>query len=128
MEELIGSLQTFEFAIDDRYEKKNKSISFISNSIDGEKQCNLDNDEGLSNVILLLGVQFYKVVRRVDIRSRSNFKNISPDINKNYDTQRKAGAEKEAIQSNGIQCYECECFGHTRVECPSYIKNQITGF
>jgi len=31
-DELIGSLQTFEFAINDRYEKKKKSIAFVSNT------------------------------------------------------------------------------------------------
>lgn len=32
VEELIGSLQTFEMAISDQSEKKNKSIAFLSNA------------------------------------------------------------------------------------------------
>ena len=38
VEELIGSLKTFEFAISDRFEKKNKSITFISDTEDEEDQ------------------------------------------------------------------------------------------
>ena len=36
VEELVGSLQTFELAINERSEKKNKSIAFISNTNDEE--------------------------------------------------------------------------------------------
>lgn len=32
LNELIGALQTFEKALNDRFEKKNKSINFVSNT------------------------------------------------------------------------------------------------
>jgi hypothetical protein len=35
-DELIGSLQTFELSVNERLEKKNKSIAFISNTEDEE--------------------------------------------------------------------------------------------
>jgi hypothetical protein len=35
-DELIGSLQTFELSVNERSEKKNKSIAFISNTEDEE--------------------------------------------------------------------------------------------
>lgn len=37
--ELIGSLQTIEMALNDRSEKKNKIIAFVSNSEEDEDQC-----------------------------------------------------------------------------------------
>ena len=42
VEELVGSLQTFELAINERSEKKNKSIDFISNTNDQEVQCDME--------------------------------------------------------------------------------------
>ena len=53
VDELVGSLQTFEIAISDKFEKKNKVIAFVSNTEEG--QVDLDTDEGLSNTIVFLG-------------------------------------------------------------------------
>jgi hypothetical protein len=36
VDKLIGSLQTFELSVNERSEKKNKSIAFISNTEDEE--------------------------------------------------------------------------------------------
>lgn len=66
MDELVGSIQTFELAISDRSEKKNKSITFISNTIDEEVQYDLETNEGISNAIVLLGRQFNKVLKIMD--------------------------------------------------------------
>jgi hypothetical protein len=63
VDELIGSLQTFELGISDKSEKKNKSIAFVSNTEDEENQCDLDAGEGMTNVIVLLGRQFNKILK-----------------------------------------------------------------
>ena len=34
------------------------------------------------------------------------------------------GLKKKSTQGKGIQCHECEGFGHTRAECPTYLKKQ----
>jgi len=39
MDELIGSLQTFELAINDRSKNQKKSIAFISNTDEEDVQC-----------------------------------------------------------------------------------------
>ncbi|XP_050908832.1 uncharacterized protein LOC127122559 [Lathyrus oleraceus] len=70
VDELIGSLQTFELAINDRFGKKNKSITFISNIEDEEDQCDLDTNEGISNATVLPGRQFNKVLKKMDRKSR----------------------------------------------------------
>lgn len=54
VDELMGSLQTFELGISEKSKKK-KNIAFVSNVEDLEDECDLDADEGISNVIVLLG-------------------------------------------------------------------------
>ena len=54
VDELVGSLQTFELGISDRSKNNNKSITFVSNTKDEENQCDLDTDEGMTNAIVLL--------------------------------------------------------------------------
>lgn len=124
VDELFGSLQTFELGMSDSYEKKNKSIAFVSNTNDEEEECDLDIDEGLSNVIVLLRRQFNKVMKRMDMKSRSNVKNNSSDISKSNDFGRKPNSEEKSSQSKGIQCHGCEGFSHIRFECPTYLKKK----
>jgi hypothetical protein len=54
VDEHIGSLQIFELVINDRPEKKNKSITFISNIDDDEVQIEMDTDERILDAIVLL--------------------------------------------------------------------------
>ncbi|MCI70435.1 gag-pol polyprotein, partial [Trifolium medium] len=48
VDELVGSLQTYESAINERAEKKNKSIAFVSNVDDDDLESNMDTDEDIS--------------------------------------------------------------------------------
>lgn len=77
-------------ATSDRSEKKNNSLTFISNIEDEEDQCDLETDEEISNAIVLLGTKFNKVLKKMDMKSRPDVKNMSFDISKNNDSQRKA--------------------------------------
>ena len=51
VEELIGSLQTFEMGISDNSEKKNKSIAFVSNT---EEEAEEGTEENLTEALLCL--------------------------------------------------------------------------
>ena len=89
LDELVGSLQTFELSINERSEKKNKSIAFVTNTEDEEEECDMGIDEGISNAIVLLGRQFNKVLKKMDRNPRSNVKNDSYDIHKSNEFGRK---------------------------------------
>ena len=52
VDELIGSLQTFEMGLNDGSEKKIKSMTFMSNT---EDENNQDVDEDLSKEVAMLG-------------------------------------------------------------------------
>ena len=113
VDELVESLLTFELSINERSEKKNKSITFISNTEDEEEECDLDTDGGISNSLAMLGRQFNKVIKKMDRNPRSNVKNISFDIFKSNEVGRKRDEEK-STQGKGIQCHGCEGFGQDR--------------
>lgn len=113
--------------ISDKSEKKNKSITFVSNTEYEENQCHLDTDEGMTNSIVLLGRQFNKVLKRIDKKSRPNVKNIPFGIMNNNDFQKRTRIEERSNKGKGIQCHGCEGFGHIRVEYPTYLKKQKKG-
>ena len=50
----------------------------------------------------------------MDKKGIPNVKNISSDINNNYDYQNKSRTELISNQSKGIQCHGREGFGHIR--------------
>ncbi|GAU26327.1 hypothetical protein TSUD_56250 [Trifolium subterraneum] len=121
LDELVGSIQTFELSMKDRTEKKNKSIAFVSNT-DEESESDKEADEDISEALVLLGKQFNKILRRT--RPRTNVKHIQPDISKQENMSRKPRTEDRNIQGRGVQRHECEGYGHIKAECPTYLKKQ----
>ena len=124
LDELVVSLQTFELSMKDRTKKKNKSIAFVSNA-DEESESDKEADESISDALVLLRRQFNKILRRA--KSRPNVKHIQPDISRQGSTSRKSRTEDRSNQGKGIQCHECEGYGHIRPECPTYLKKQKKG-
>jgi hypothetical protein len=80
VDELIGSLQTFEMGMCDGSKKKVKSIAFMSNTEEKEEESGQDIDEDLANDVALLGRQFNKLLKKMDVRSKSNVKNILTSV------------------------------------------------
>src|ERR1043165_2581376 len=72
----------------------------------------------------MLGRQFNKRIKRIDPKSRSNVKDIASDISRTYDSSRRSKPEEKGSQSRGVQCHECEGYGHIRAECPTFLKKQ----
>jgi len=86
VDELIGSLQTFELAINDICEKKKKNIAFISNT-EEDVQCDMETNESILDAFVHLGREFNNVLEMIDKSSRPNVKNISFDISRNIESQ-----------------------------------------
>jgi hypothetical protein len=76
VEELIGSLLTYEIAINERTDKKTKSMAFVTNAEDEDAQGYLDTEESIIDALVLLGRQLNKVMKRVDGRQKLDGQNI----------------------------------------------------
>jgi hypothetical protein len=114
VDELIGSLQTLEMTIYDRLEKKNKSITFVS-----EEELSKNN---LSEAITLIGRKFNKSLNKFQAKWKTNV----PDKMSNIRSQSKVKDEDNSYQDKGVRYFECESFGHIRTECPNYLKKHKT--
>ncbi|KAK2445253.1 gag-protease polyprotein [Trifolium repens] len=123
VEEVVGSLQTFEMNFSEKVEKKGKNIAFTSNTDSKEADDDLDTREDLSDEIVVFGKQFNKIMKRVDRRSRRNVEHIQPNISKQGNTLAKSMTEED----KGVRCFECEGYGHIRSECATYLKRQKKG-
>ncbi|KAK2442880.1 putative mitochondrial protein [Trifolium repens] len=127
MDELVGSLQTIESVLDERGDKKNKSIAFVSNTEEEDDQIEDGEEDSIADAIAMLGRQFNKVLKRVDRRNRQNGQGIRFDINKQQNILKKSKPDEKNNQGKGVQCHECEGYGHIRSECGTYQKRQKKG-
>lgn len=125
VDELIGSLQTYELKLGEKPEKKTKSIAFVSNTTEGD---DADSEsENLSEALALLARKFNRALRKIDRRTRPNVQDIKSDNSKSYNSQRKVKEEDKSGLNKGVQCHECEGYGHIRSECATYLKKQKKG-
>ncbi|KAK2435400.1 gag-protease polyprotein [Trifolium repens] len=122
VEEVVGSLQTFEMNFNNKPEKKGKNIVFTSNT-DNEEA----DEEDLSDDIALPGKQFKRILKNVRRKPKSNVEHIQFDIRKQGNTSAKTKTDDKPIQDKDVQCRECEGYGHYRSECPTYLKKQKKG-
>lgn len=120
VDELIGSLQTFEVSMIGISEKKNKGVAFVSNSQEDEDQGDKDTEENMSDVIAYVGRKFNKALKNLDKNWRTNVQ----DIRYHIGPQRK---RLEEDRGNKVRCFECEGFGHIKVEWPTFLKKQKRG-
>lgn len=82
VEELIGSLQTFEMEIIDHTEERKKGIAFQSNTSVDQTEGNLETNEESSEAIVLIGRQFNNILKKINGRCGTDVRNIPSDINR----------------------------------------------
>jgi len=88
VDELIGSLQNFELVVDNRTEKKGKGIAFTTNTADDEALEESVEDENLSENLVMLGRQFNRILKQVNMRSKGNGQNIKFSTDKQQSNPR----------------------------------------
>jgi hypothetical protein len=74
-----------------------------------------------------LGRQFKKIMKKVDRRPRRNVRNIQPNISQPGNTSTRIKTDDNPNQCKGVQCHECEGYGHIRSECGTFLKRQKKG-
>ncbi|GMN63713.1 hypothetical protein TIFTF001_032785 [Ficus carica] len=98
-----------------KHNKKEKSIALqaeVQNSIDED---DIDDKEDLTETVTSLTKNFNKIMNRKKNFSKSNnFQKGKAAVNL-FESNKK---------SKGIQCHECEGFGHIRSECANTLKKK----
>src|ERR1044072_6753989 len=133
VDELIGSQQTFEMTLNERSEKKNKNIAFVSNTEEEDEESEVDFIGEASEALALLRRKFNKEFKKFDRKSKPNVSDKLPDNFRKFDNarglgfQRKGKDEERPSSARGLQCHECEGYGHFKSECPTFLKKQKKG-
>jgi len=122
VDELIGSLHNLELVVDNRIEKKGKGISFTANTADDEALEESVEDDNLSENLVMLGRQFNRILKQISRRSKGNGQNIRFNTNKQQSNPRYDRTDEKNSRYKGVQCQECEGYGHIRTECATFLK------
>src|ERR1044072_47040 len=118
VDEIIGSLQTFELSFNDKVDMKNKSIAFVSNTNEGDDESESDFAGEFTEALALLSRKFNRAFKKFDRRLKPNVTDKLSDNVKKFDNSRNGGFQRKfkddekQSRAKGIQCHECEGYGH----------------
>ncbi|XP_022857366.1 uncharacterized protein LOC111378405 [Olea europaea var. sylvestris] len=118
IEELVGSLQTYELTISQH--KKGKSIALKSIKEDVSSDTKSLRDEEIAYFVKKLQKVLKNRRKPQDRKSGAPSRFTKDKIEK---VNNKGSSEKTRL----VRCHECQGIGHYRNECPSYKKNQRKG-
>jgi hypothetical protein len=115
IEELVGSVQTYEYSLPPV--KKEKTISLKASKaskkksrVSSEEDSNIDED-----TVVMLAKNFERFMKNNKFK-----KKFSDRLRKAPHTAESLEAEKKDL--SGPQCFECSGFGHIKTECANLKK------
>ncbi|XP_022866024.1 uncharacterized protein LOC111385832 [Olea europaea var. sylvestris] len=118
IEELVGSLQTYELTLSQH--KRGKSIALKSIKEDESSDTESLRDEDIAYFVKKFQKVHNNRRKPQDRKSGAPSRFTKDKIEK---VNNKGSSEKPRL----VRCHECQGIGHYRNECPSYKKNQRKG-
>ena len=118
VQELIGSLQTYELTLPSQRKSKSLTLKTIKERIEAQDS---PVEDDVEKEVAFLAKNFRKFLKfKKDRKSfeKGKFSNFKKDKN---DFKRK-NSKYSSFQ--GITCYECNGNGHLKKECPTYLKGK----
>ena len=128
MDELVGSLQTYESDLP----KTSKSKSMALKSKDDVDENVFDNEiSSIENAYL--AKQFRNFLKKnnkmVWNENFANHKNVKKNEQPKGNPSEKPNFNKDKVgqsssNSLGQQCFGCQGYGHVRAKCPTYLRSK----
>ena len=139
LDELFGSLLTFEMATADRESKKGKGIAFKSTHVSEEVDC--DIEANMDESIALLTKQFTNALRNLknpnatgmNVQTSNQYRRRNDNgptrrNNENSDRRSDGYLKKKEGDRKIFKCRECGGVGHYQAECPTFLRKQKKNF
>ena len=117
IQELIGSLQTYELSLPSQRKSKSLALKTINERV--EAQDSWDEDE-VEKEVAYLAKNFHKFLKfKRDGKSfeKGKFLNFKKD-KKDF----KKKESKDSPPSQMVTCFECKGHRHVKKKCPTYLK------
>ena len=117
VQELIGSLQTYELSLPSQRKSKSLALKTINERVEAH---NLSDEDVVDKDVAYLVKNFQKFLK-FKKNGKIAKKGKLPSFGKEKkDFNRRDG--KDSQSSQGITCFECNEHRHFKKECPNYLK------
>ena len=119
VQELIGSLQTYELSLLSQIKSKSLALKMINERV--EAHDSLDEDVVEKDVAYLV-----KNFRKF-LKFKNNGKFVEKGKFPSFEKEKKdfkSKDGKESQSSQGITCFKCNGHGHLKKECPNYLREK----
>ena len=117
IQELIGSLQTYELGLPSHKSSKSLTLKTIN-----ERMGDSSNEDDVEKEVAFLAKNFKKFLKMKNNGKSFGKWRFSSSKNNKREYKKKDG--KESSSTQGIVCYECNGHGHLKKECPNYLRGK----
>ena len=117
VQELIGSLQTYELSLPLQRKRKSLALKTINERIDAHNSSNKDVVDKDVAYLVKIFRKFLKFKKNGKFVEKGKFPNFRKE---KKDFKRKDGKDSQSYQ--GVMCFECNGQGHLKKECPNYLR------
>ena len=117
IQELIGSLQTFELGLPSHKSSKSLALKTITERMDDSSE-----EDGVEKDVAFLAKNFRKFLKMKNSGKPFNRGKFSSFKGDRKEFKKKDGKDSQSPQ--GIVCYECNGHGHLKKECPNYLRGK----
>ena len=115
IQELIGSLQTYELGLPSHKLSKSLAFKTIIKRMD-----NSFEEDDVKKEVAFLAKNFRKFLKMNNSGKPFNKGKFSSPKGDRKEFRKKDGKESQSTQ--GITCFECNGHGHVKKECPNYLR------
>ena len=117
IQELIGSLQTYELGLPSHKPNKSLVLKTITERMD-----NSTEEDDVEKDVAFLAKNFRKFLKTKNSRKIFSKGKFSSSMGDRKEFKKKDGKDSQSPQ--GIVCFECNGHGHLKKECPNYLRGK----
>ena len=117
IQELIGSLQTYELGMPSHKYSKSVALKTIN-----ERMGDSSDEDVIEKEVAFLAKNFQKFLKMKNNGQSFGKGKFSSSKNDKREFKKKDG--KDSPSTKGIMCYECNGHGHLKKECPNYLRGK----
>ena len=119
VQELIGSLQTYELSLPSQRKSKSLALKTINERVEAHDSSNEDEVEKDVVYIVKNFQKFLKFKKNGKFAEKGKFPSFGKE---KKDFKWKDGNESQSSQ--GIACFECNKHGYLKKKCPNYLRGK----
>ena len=119
VQELIGSLQTYELSLPNQRKSKSLALKTINERVEAHGS---SDEDVVEKDVAYLAKNFRKFLKFKNSEKFGDKGKFMSSGKKKKDFKKREGKESQSTQ--GVTCFECNGHGHFKKECPNYLRSK----